>query len=88
MDLVWPAEPYLDGYVDALKRGWSPNNVRAEASREKLAQICQDRALFLTQQVDREGKGPRVILPDGSTAQRIPGYRRNPLSRYPQRNDG
>ena len=33
MMLVWPAAGYLPGYVDALERGWSPDNVRgAEAA--------------------------------------------------------
>ena len=32
MELVWPALEYLPGYVDALKRGWSPDNVRGEAA--------------------------------------------------------
>lgn len=76
MELVWPAVPYLASYVDALERGWSPDNVRAEAGGEELALIRRDPALFLQRQVDRDAAGPPVILPDGSSAPRLPGYRR------------
>lgn len=74
--LVWPAAPYLAGYVDALTRGWSPDTIRPEAGREELAAIREDASAFLERQVDREGRGPPVQLPDGSTAMRLPGYRR------------
>jgi hypothetical protein len=53
MELVWPAEVHLASYVDALERGWSPDNLRAEAGREELARIREDANLFLAQQVDR-----------------------------------
>lgn len=76
MQLVWPAEEYLAGYADALRRGWSPDNVRAEAALEELEAIARDAAGFLAEQVDREAKGPPIKLPDGSTLTRLPGYRR------------
>jgi predicted acetyltransferase len=77
MDLVWPAEEYLPGYVAALERGWSPDNARPEAAiREQLAQIAEDPAAFLRGMVDREAKGPPIIMPDGSTKPRLPGYRK------------
>jgi predicted acetyltransferase len=76
MELVWPAQPYLASYVDALEHGWSPDNVRPEAGREELERIREDSTLFLEQQVDREAAGPPVRLPDGSSAPRLPGYRR------------
>lgn len=75
LDLVWPDERYLPGYVDALRRGWSPDNLRVEARRrEELARIEKDPAKFVLQQVDREAKGPPVTLPDNSTVPRLPGY--------------
>lgn len=74
MDLVLPASKYLPGYIEALEKGWSPDNLRPEASAEHLARIAEDPDLFLSQQVDREAKGPRVTLPDGSTVERLPGY--------------
>jgi predicted acetyltransferase len=78
MRLVWPAmEHLLPGYVAALERGWSPDNSRPEAAiREQLAQIAEDPAAFLRGMVDREGKGPPIVMPDGSTRPRIPGFRK------------
>ncbi|HEX5436460.1 MAG TPA: GNAT family N-acetyltransferase [Gemmatimonadaceae bacterium] len=75
MDLVWPAEEHLASYVDALTRGWSADTQRAADGLEELARIEADPVLFIAQQVDREGRGPPVVLPDGSIAVRIPGYR-------------
>lgn len=76
MKLVWPAEPYLASYTRALQQGWSPDNLRPEAAGEHLARIEQDPRRFLAEQIDREAKGPPVILPDGSTVPRLPGYAR------------
>lgn len=74
MELVWPAPQYLSGYVHALQQGWSPDNLRPQAAVEQLARIAQDSIRFLDEQVDREAKGSPVILPDGSTVPRLPGY--------------
>ena len=74
MKLVWPAPEYLAGYVHALQQGWSPDNLRPQAAQEQLARIAQDPARFLAEQVDREGKGPQIILPDGRSVLRLPGY--------------
>jgi predicted acetyltransferase len=76
MNLVWPAAQYLSGYVHALQQGWSPDNLRPQAGRDELARIAQNPARFLSEQVDREAKGPPVTLPDGSTVSRLPGYSR------------
>jgi predicted acetyltransferase len=76
IELVWPAAQYLSGYVHALEQGWSPDNLRPQAASEELARIAQDPARFLSEQVDREAKGPPVILPDGSKVARLPGYTR------------
>lgn len=74
MELVWPAMQYLSGYVHALEQGWSPDNLRPQAATEELARIAEDPHRFLAEQVDREAKGPPIILPDGSTVPRLPGY--------------
>jgi predicted acetyltransferase len=74
MELVWPAPQYLAGYADALRRGWSPDNVRPERASENLARIAADPQGFLAQQVDKEAKGPAIRLPDGVTVPRLPGY--------------
>jgi len=75
LELVWPAAPYLDGYIRALQEGWSPDNLRAEVALEELERIRQYPDQFLAEQVDHEGKGPAVTLPDGSIVRRLPGYK-------------
>jgi predicted acetyltransferase len=75
LELVWPAPQYLDGYIRALQEGWSPDNLRAEAALEELERIRQHPEQFLAEQVDRDGKGPSVTLPDGSIVRRLPGYK-------------
>lgn len=74
MNLVMPSERYLAGYVLALERGWSPDNLRLEASREHLARIAADAGAFLGALVDLEASGDPIVLPDGSTVPRLPGY--------------
>ena len=77
MELVWPAHAYLPGYLAALERGWSPDNVRGEVARlDELQRIAADADRFLASLVDRDALGPPLTLPDGSTAQRLPSYRR------------
>jgi predicted acetyltransferase len=77
LQLVIPALAYLDAYSDALRRGWSPDNVRLqEAAREELELIAEDRADFVALLDDREAKGGPITLPDGSQVPRLPGYRR------------
>jgi predicted acetyltransferase len=76
MELVWPARNYLIGYIDALERGWSPDNLRPEASREQLARIAEDPDAFLGGLVDRQATGGPITLPDGTLVQRLPGYHR------------
>lgn len=74
--LVWPAATFLAGYVAALRRGWFYNSRGAVAAREELERIARGAASFLDSLVDREGKGAPITLPDGSTAPRLPGFRR------------
>jgi predicted acetyltransferase len=77
MHLVWPSREYLPSYTAALERGWSADNVRGQvAAQEELDKIQKDAAAFLASLVDREAKGPRIPLPDGSSVPRLPGYRR------------
>ncbi len=77
MHLVRPAFEHLAGYVAALERGWSPDNTRgAAAAREELQSIQRDAAAFLASLDDRDGKGPPVILPDGTSVPRLPAFRR------------
>ena len=77
MHLVRPAREHLASYVAALERGWSADNVRGEvAAREELAKIGVDSDAFLPSLENREGRGPPITLPDGSTAKRLPAFRR------------
>lgn len=75
MNLVWPAGRYLAGYVDALQRGWSPDELRPETRVDELEQIATNPARFISEQVDREATGPAITLPDGSVVARLPGYK-------------
>ena len=77
MNLVWPSPEHLPSYVAALERGWSPDNLRRDvAAREELVRIANDPASFLASLVDIEGTGSPITLLDGTTAPRLPGYRR------------
>jgi predicted acetyltransferase len=76
MRLVWPSSEYLPGYIRALERGWSPDNLRHEAAQEELELIFVDPAQFLEQLIDREAKGSLITLPNGTTVAKLPGYRR------------
>ena len=77
VELVKPALDYLPSYVDALKRGWSPDNVRGlAAAEEQLREIEADPARFVASREDREAKGPPARMPDGTEHPRLPGYYR------------
>ena len=77
MTLVWPSNDYLSGYVAALERGWSPDNLRGEvAAREQLDRIAADAQAFLASLVDREARGRPITLPGGTVVPRLPGYQR------------
>lgn len=76
LQLVWPAIEYLPSYLDALEQGWSPDSVRADAAQEQRARAALDPVAYVAEQVDRQGRGPPVVLPDGSTVPRLPGFRR------------
>src|SRR5262245_33867131 len=75
MDLVWPGRQYLPQYVQALQRGWSPDHLRPQTTQDQLAYIARDPDGFVAAQVDRDAKGSPIVLPDNSTAPRLPGYK-------------
>jgi predicted acetyltransferase len=74
VELVWPAQDYLPGYIHALEQGWSPDTLRSEMAQEQLLHITEDPENFISLQIDRDGKGPPIILPDGRAMRRLPGY--------------
>src|SRR5260370_18062001 len=77
VQLLIPSLTQLDAYADALRRGWSPDNVRLqEAAREELEWIADDRAAFVALLDDPEAKRGPITLPDASQVRRLPGYRR------------
>jgi predicted acetyltransferase len=77
MELVVPSLDRLDAYADALRRGWSADNIRLEvAAREELAKIAADPAAFVASLDDRDARGGPITFPDGSQVPRLPGYRR------------
>lgn len=76
MELRWPSEVELPSYVAALERGWSPNTIDATAGVVELDRIRRDPEGFVVSLVDRDAAGAPIAMPDGSTARRIPGYRK------------
>ena len=73
--LITPTLELLPGYQDALKRGWSPDNVSPERTALlHLARISEDPVGFVASLTDVEAKGAPITLPDGSTRPRLPGY--------------
>jgi predicted acetyltransferase len=71
--LLPPALDLLDGYSDALRRGWSANNLR-DTSTEELAAIAAGPERFLA--VLRGEVSGSVLLPDGRDVPRLPGFTR------------
>lgn len=77
MQLVRPSTEHLPSYIAALERGWSADNLRgAAAAAEELVRIREDAGSYLASLDDRNAQGLTVTLPDGSTAPRLPGFRR------------
>jgi len=72
--LVTPRAEFLASYCDALRRGWSPNTVRAEVAVEELEAIAADREGFLRWKTDPDGTGPPIRQADGSLKPRLPGF--------------
>jgi len=72
--LVRASSERLPAYLDALERGWSPDNLRGQAAAaEQRDLIARDPALFVARQEDRDALGGPVTLADGSLAERLPG---------------
>ena len=78
IELATPSRELLPAYLDALRRGWSPDNMQPEktAARE-IEEIKRDADGFLSLKADdRAARGGPIQLPDGSQVARLPGYAR------------
>ncbi|WP_424812855.1 GNAT family N-acetyltransferase [Roseococcus sp. YIM B11640] len=75
-ELVRPAPEHVASYQAALRRGWSPDNLRPEAALAELTALAADEAAFLAGFDDPEGRGPPLGMPDGTSRPRIPSIRR------------
>ncbi|MEL7467107.1 MAG: GNAT family N-acetyltransferase [Pseudomonadota bacterium] len=76
MKLLTPSIDQIPAYVSALRRGWSPDNLRAEAAQEQIETISKDSASFVSNLDDPTAKAGPVTLPDGSKVPRLPSIRR------------
>lgn len=76
MQLVKPAAEHLASYAEALKRHWSPNNLSLATAQRELREIARSPGAFLASLDDPEGKGAPIEFDDGTTAPRLPGFRR------------
>lgn len=74
--LIVPSLAALPSYMDALGRGWSPDNTRPAAAADELARAAADPSGFVAALDDPEARGGPVTLPDGSVVPRLPGFRR------------
>ncbi len=73
MDLVAPDRAYLDGYLDALRRAWSPTTTDPDYWRAELERVEADPDLAIEQFNATDGGGRTITLPDGTVVPRIPG---------------
>lgn len=76
MKLLTPSIDQIPAYVSALRRGWSPDNLRAEAAQEQIEAISKNAASFVSNLDDPTAKAGPVTLPDGSKVPRLPSIRR------------
>ncbi len=75
--LIKPDLEHLAGFVDALRRGWSPDNIGGAATaRRILAAIEDDPAAYLATADDPRAEAGDVTLPDGTNVRRLPGFHR------------
>ena len=76
MELIRPRREHLAGYLDALRRGWSPDTTREGIDQEAIDRVVSDPDRVLALMDDREAAGGPIALPDGSTVPRLPGLTR------------
>jgi predicted acetyltransferase len=76
MELIRPRAEHLPSYLDALRRGWSPNTEHVGVDQAEIDRVLEDPDRFLALRDDREAAGGPIELPDGSTVPRLPGLSR------------
>lgn len=76
MELIRPRTEHLDGYLDALRRGWSPNTEHVGFDQAAIDRVVGDPDRFLALCDDPQGAGDPIELPDGTTVPRLPGVTR------------
>lgn len=77
MQLVRPGRDHLEGFIEALERGWSSSTADTEATaRRELARVLEDPDGYLAALEDREATGPDLVMPDGTPVKRLPGFHR------------
>ena len=76
MELIRPRAEHLPGYLDALRRGWSPNTEHVGLDQAAIDRVTRDPARFLELADDREAAGDPIELPDGTIVPRLPGLSR------------
>ncbi|MEN0041393.1 MAG: GNAT family N-acetyltransferase [Pseudomonadota bacterium] len=72
MKLLKPSVDQISEYVLALRRGWSPDNLRTEAAQEQIEAISKDPVSFVSNLDDPTAKAGPITLPDGSQVPRLP----------------
>ncbi len=72
MELVRPLPEHLPGYLDALRRGWSPNTEHVGFDQAAIDRVMRDPQRFLELCDDREAAGGPIELPDGTLVARLP----------------
>lgn len=76
MELIRPRTEHLDSYLDALRRGWSPNTEHVGFDQAAIDGVERDPDRFLELCDDPEAAGGPIELPDGTTVPRLPGVTR------------
>lgn len=76
MRLIKPTIEHIPAYLSALRKGWSPDNLRSGAVQEEIGSIEKDAASFVSNLDDPTAKAGPVTLPDGSKVPRLPSIRR------------
>lgn len=75
--LITPSLDCITQYKAALETGWSPNVLdEARTAKVELGLIAADAAAFVASLDAPDEEGGLIILPDGSTAPKLPGFRR------------